>query len=90
MTIIATKELGKRIDVCCIPFEGTYIFTKFGNYYNNIKQKHEVCYAIIGRCPSQDLILGYFLTEEEASTEIKNIAQAFIDGHKFYKIEQKE
>lgn len=90
MTIIATKELGKRIDVCCIPFEGTYIFTNFGQYYNKIKQKHDACYAIIGRCPSQDLILGYYSTEEEAFTEIKNIAEAFIEGHKFYKIEQKE
>ena len=60
MTIIATKELGKRIDVCCIPFEGTYIFIRFGTYFNNIKQKHETCYAIIGHCPNQDLILGYY------------------------------
>lgn len=90
MTIIATKELGKRIDVCCIPFEGTYIFTQFGVYFNKIKGKHDTCYAIIGRCPSQDLILGYYSTEEEASTEIKNIAEAFIIGDKYYKIEQKE
>ena len=88
MTIIATKELGKRIDVCCIPFEGTYIFTRFGTYFNHIKQKHDTCYAIIGHCPNQDLILGYYSTEEEASTEIKNIAEAFINGNKYYEIRQ--
>lgn len=90
MTIIATKELGKRIDVCCIPFEGTYIFIRFGAYFNNIKQKHDTCYAIIGRYSNQDLILGYYSTEEEASIEIKNMAEAFINGDKYYKIEQKE
>lgn len=90
MTIIATKELGKRIDVCCIPFEGTYIFIRFGTYFNNIKQKYDTCYVIIGRCPNQDLILGYYLTEKEASIEIKNMAKAFMNGDKFYKIEQKE